>query len=56
MKIRTVLCLLLILCFLTPVLPACAASRISSDEELLSALAEMRELKAVGFELSLAKK
>ena len=56
MKIRTVLCLLLILCFLTPVLPACAASRISSDEELLSALAVLREQKAVGFNLSLAKK
>lgn len=56
MKIRTILCLLLALCFAATAAPASAGSRIDSDEELLSALAEMRELKAVGFELSLAKK
>ena len=31
-------------------------SRIASDEEMLSALAEMREKEAVGFKLSLTKK
>ena len=41
---------------LLPVLPARAASRISSDEEMLSALAEMRAMGAIEFRLSLTRK
>ncbi len=41
---------------LLPVSPARAASRISSDEEMLSALADMREKGAIEFRLSLTKK
>lgn len=41
---------------LLPVSPVRAASRISSDEEMLSALAEMREKGAIEFRLSLTKK
>lgn len=57
MKTRIMLCLLLILCIIAGVTaPACAAAAIGSDEEMLAALAEMRELQAVGFKLSLTKK
>ena len=57
MKIRIVLCLLLVLCIAAGSAgPACAAARIENDGEMLSALAQMREMQAVGFELSLTKK
>ena len=55
--LRPVLALVLILgLVLLSCSPACAAGRISSDEAMLSALAEMREKGAAEFRLSLTKK
>jgi len=53
---RSLLALALVLGFvLLPVFPAAAANRIADDGTLLEELAELREMNAVGFQLSLKK-
>ena len=53
---RSLLALALVLGFvLLPVFPAAAANRIADDGALLEELAELREMNAVGFQLSLKK-
>ena len=57
-KLRFVTALALVLGLVVMLCGSASAnkSRIASDEEMLSALAEMREKEAVGFKLSLTKK
>lgn len=57
-KLRIVTALVLVLGFVVLLCGTASAGkgRISSDEEMLDALAEVREVEAVGFKLSLAKK
>lgn len=55
-QLRSLTALALVLgLFLLPVSPASAGRRIAGDGELLEELAKMREMNAVGFQLSLKK-